>query len=89
MSDCSNDEVANIAEDAEINQYLDNQLDSCITPQKLELPEKLGSREYYRRLMNNESPKVKVVNIGVYSENGDSGNEEYPSYGKVIDDHSK
>lgn len=79
MSDCTNHEIANIAEDAEINQYLDNQWPNCITPQKLQLPERLGSREYYRRLINNQSPMVNITygacNIG--------------DIGDRFDDHSK
>lgn len=81
MSDRSNHTVANIAEDVEINNYVDPSrqfLGKYWYPESINQPEKLGSREYYRRIMNNETP-IQVISVGIKGPNGE----------QMVDDHSK
>lgn len=81
MSDCSNHTVANIAEDVEINNYVDPSrqfLGRYFYPETINQPENLGSREYYRRIMNNET-LIRVISVGIKGPNGE----------QMVDDHSK
>ena len=81
MSDCSNKIASNIAGDIEINQYVDPSrqfLNKYWYPESISQPVKLGSREYYRRIMNNETP-IQVVSIGIKGSKGE----------QMVDDHSK
>lgn len=89
LSDLKYHEIANIAADCEINQYIDPEckyIDKYFYPKRLELPEKLGSREYYRRILNNES-KLKIVFSGGEAQ-ADHGNQEEGGQGQIVDDHS-
>lgn len=78
--DLSNHEVANIAGDTELNQYIDPErkyIHKYFYPENINCPPQLGLREYYRRIMNNETP-IQVISVGV-STNG---------AGELVDDHS-
>lgn len=78
--DLSNQEVANISGDAELNQYIDPErkyIHKYFYPENINCPPQLGLREYYRRIMNNETP-IQVISVGV-STNG---------AGELVDDHS-
>lgn len=78
--DLSNQEVANISGDAELNQYVDPErkyIHKYFYPENINCPPQLGLREYYRRIMNNETP-IQVISVGV-STNG---------AGELVDDHS-
>lgn len=78
--DLSNHEVANISADAELNQYIDPErkyIHKYFYPENINCPLQLGLREYYRRIMNNETP-IQVISIGV-STNGT---------GELVDNHS-
>lgn len=79
--DLANHEVANISGDCELNQYIDPErkyIHKYFYPENINCPPKLGLREYYRRIMNNETP-IKVISIGVDS-NGT---------GELVDDHGQ
>lgn len=78
--DLANHEVANISGDCELNQYIDPErkyIHKYFYPENINCPPQLGLREYYRRIMNNETP-IQVISVGV-STNG---------AGELVDDHS-
>lgn len=78
--DLSNHKVANISADAELNQYIDPErkyIHKYFYPENINCPPQLGLREYYRRIMNNETP-IQVISVGVST----NGTEE------LVDDHS-
>ena len=57
-------EVWNLAADAEINDDIPGLPLEGITPKGLSLPEGLTAEEYYKLLMGNRSPKVRVFGHG-------------------------
>lgn len=87
--DLSNHEIANIAEDIHINQYVDPKrtyIDKYFYPESIEAPVDLGSREYYRLIVNNKT-KIKVKYVA--GSNGDSMIDPESLNGQTVDDHSK
>jgi predicted metal-dependent peptidase len=54
-------ELWNLAVDAEINDDLPGLPADGVTPKKLRLPEGLLAEEYYKLLLANKSPRVKVI----------------------------
>ena len=87
--DLSNHEIANIAEDIHINQYVDPKrtyIDKYFYPESIEAPIDLGSREYYRLIVNNKT-KIKVKYVA--GSNGDSMIDPESLNGQTVDDHSK
>ena len=89
-NDLSNHEIANIAEDIHINQYVDpqrNYLGKYFYPESINVPNALGSREYYRLIVNNKTDiKVRYV---AGSGKGDPMIDPESLNGQMVDDHSK
>ena len=89
-NDLKDHEIANIAEDTEINQWIDPKrtyLGKYFYPESLGVPEALGSREYYRLIVNNKS-KIQVRYVAGNGE-GDSMIDPENLPGQTVDDHSK
>ena len=87
-NDLKDHEIANIAEDTEINQWIDPKrtyLGKYFYPESLGVPEALGSREYYRLIINNKS-KIQVRYV---AGNGDPIIDPENLPGQTVDDHSK
>lgn len=88
--DLSNREIANIAMDCEVNQWIDphkTYLGKYFYPDSIQAPPALGSREYYRLIINNKtSLKVQYV---PGNGNGDSMIDPQSLNGQSVDDHSK
>lgn len=88
--DLSNHEIANIAEDTEINQWVDPKrtyIDKYYYPENLGVPEALGSREYYRLIVNNKT-QIKVRYVAGKGD-GDPIIDPESLNGQTVDDHSK
>lgn len=88
--DLSNREIANIAMDCEINQWIDphkTYLGKYFYPDSIQAPPALGSREYYRLIVNNKT-SLKVQ-YAAGNGNGDSMIDPQSLNGQSVDDHSK
>ena len=87
--DLSNHQIANIAHDVEINQWIDparTYFGKYFYPESINVPPALGSREYYRLIINNKSNlKVQYVAGGT----GDNTIDPESIPRKLVDDHSK
>ena len=88
--DLSNHQIANIAHDIEVNQWIDptkTYLGKYFYPESINVPPALGSREYYRLIINNKTNlKVQyVAGNGV----GDKMIDPESMSGNLVDDHSK
>ena len=89
-NDLSNHEIANIAADIHINQYIDpnrNYLGKYFYPESIQAPIDLGTREYYRLIVNNKTGiQVRYV---TGKGDGDSMIDPESLNGQTVDDHSK
>ena len=87
--DLSNHQIANIAHDIEVNQWIDptkTYLGKYFYPESINVPPALGSREYYRLIINNKTNlKVQYVAGG----SGDNMIDPENIPGNLVDDHSK